>query len=61
MGIADGDSHQPRSALEEGYGTFVIWDRGWAISETGLEAAKARLLQARVVPTSIERDLHLWG
>lgn len=48
-------------ALEKGYDTFVIWDRVWAISETGLEAAKARLLQAGAVPTSVDQVLHRWG
>lgn len=49
------------AALRHGYDTFVIWDRVWAISEAGLEAAKARLLQAGAVPTSFDQVLHRWG
>ncbi len=47
--------------LKEGYDTFVVWDRVWAISEIGLEAAKARLLQAGAVPTSVDQVTHRWG
>jgi len=49
------------STLKLGYDTFVIWDRVWAISEMGLEAAKARLLQAGAVPTSVDQVLHRWS
>ncbi len=49
------------TALQEGYDTFVIWDRVWAISEPGLEASKARLLQAGAVPTSVDQVLHRWS
>lgn len=47
--------------LKEGYDTFIVWDRVWAISEIGLEAAKARLLQAGAVPTSVDQVSHRWG
>ena len=47
-------------SLRQGYETFVIWDRVWAISEAGLEAAKARLLQAGTVPTSVDQVSYRW-
>ena len=47
--------------LKEGYDTFVVWDRVWAISESGLDAAKARLLQAGAVPTSVDQVMHNWS
>lgn len=49
------------TALKQGYDTFVVWDRVWALSEAGLESAKARLLQAGAVPTSIDQVLHRWS
>lgn len=48
------------TALEEGYDAYVVWDRVWALSEIGVEAAKLRLTQFGAVPTTVDQILHLW-